>query len=411
MSDLLPAMSFLALVSLVPACGERPPEPSAEGSDQREVDPGRPPASAGQSKPAKMASLVFEKKSDGLPATGNYAGVALADLDGDGKMELLSGRRDEEEGLFLFRFDNGKWTSQQLTDSGDYGGVALADITGDKIPDVLAVKTAGSPKGLELFATVKAAGGKLQFAPLASPYTQGCDDLDIADFDGDGDLDIAVSSRGVRVFLNSGDASSFETIELDSDVYEDTGIVVTDVNADGVYDILSANHPGKNVRLFLGESRSPVQFSDRHTAGLPLDERIGFKIAAADFDADGHMDVAVGTQPRLRIFMGNGCQGDETTWWKEARLPDSGGATIQPVAADLDRDGDFDLVFTSNRGIYLCLNDGAANFTDRLTLEGLPTEGEYSGCAVVDWDGDGDPDLAISSFQGEGIHFFENTGR
>ncbi len=222
-------------------------------------------------------------------------------------------------------------------------------------------------------------------------------------------MDIAVSSRGVRVLLNSGGASSFETIELDSDVYEDTGIVVTDLNGDGMHDILTANHPGKPVRLFLGESKKPVEFSDRHTTGLPLDGQIGFKIAAADFDGDGHTDVAVGTQPRLKLFKGNGCQGDETSWWEDLRLPDSGGNTIQPVAADFDRDGDFDLVFTSDRGIYLCLNDGTGKFADRLTLEGFPTEGEYSGCAAVDWDGDGDLDLAISSFQGEGLRFFENT--
>jgi hypothetical protein len=53
------------------------------------------------------------------------------------------------------------------------------------------------------------------------------------------------------------------------------------------------------------------------------------------------------------------------------------------------------------------LNRGSGRFSPRLTA-GLPTKGEYSGCCLFDWDGDGDLDLACSSFQGLGIRFFRN---
>lgn len=356
----------------------------------------------------KIASLTFTDHSEGLPQEGHFAGIAMADLDGDGQAELLSGRREEAQGLFLFQLRDGKWEQHQLTDVGDYGGVRLADLTGDGVPDVLAVKTAGRPKGLELFET-EVDDGTLTFTPLPSPYTDGSDDLDVGDLDGDGDLDLVLSSRGDRVFVNDGTGRDFDRIDLDSGVYEDTGVLLADVNSDGLHDVLSANHPGEPVRLFLGKGKEPVRFSERHTTGIPLHNDIGFKLAAADFNADGHPDLAVGTRGGLLLFHGNGCQGPEESWWSEQAFAGRSSQTIQPVLADLDRDGDPDLVYTSEQGLQVRLNNGSGTFGERLAGPAIPGQGSYSGCCVADWDQDGDLDIAISSFQGNGIRLLLNT--
>jgi hypothetical protein len=42
-------------------------------------------------------------------------------------------------------------------------------------------------------------------------------------------------------------------------------------------------------------------------------------------------------------------------------------------------------------------------------MAAFPEEGSYSGCAVTDWDGDGDLDIVLTSFQGNGIHLYLNT--
>lgn len=357
-------------------------------------------------KGAPIKELHYIDRSDGLPGSGHHSAVAMADLDGDGRMELLSGRMYESEGLFLFTFKDGAWKSQQLTTTGEYGGVALGDITGDGIPDILAVKKVGRPAGLELFETSKK-DGKLSFTPMDSPFTNSCDDLDTGDLDGDGDLDLVVSSKGDHILLNDGKGKSFQKVSLDSGVYEDTGVLLADLNSDGILDVVSANHPGENCRVFLGESRKPVSFGDRHTEGLPLEKNIGYKPEVLDFNEDGKMDLAIGSVGGLRLFKGNGCKGPDTTWWTETPLPGYTAQSIQTVSGDLNRDGHPDLVYTSNRGIHVRLHDGKGAFGPRLESPALPDKGEFSGCCVVDWDGDGDLDIAFSSFQGEGIRLIE----
>ena len=76
-------------------------------------------------------------------STGNFAAVAAGDIDGDGYAEILSGRRDGQEGLFLFTYNGKTWVQQQVTPSGEYGGVALADIEPFPRGIVIGVETDG----------------------------------------------------------------------------------------------------------------------------------------------------------------------------------------------------------------------------------------------------------------------------
>ncbi len=350
-------------------------------------------------------------------ATANYAGVAMGDIDKDGRAEILAGRRNEQEGLYLFSFSAGKWVRTAIAGSGEYGGVALADITGDGLLDVIAVKTTGRPAGLELFAT-RLVGGKAQFESLPSPYTETvCDDVAVGDIESDGDLDIAVSTggNGVQILLNDGNAKSFTKLSLPTNVYEDTGIALGDVNNDKRLDVISNNHPGENPRLFLCSSRGKVSFSSAHREGLS-GAGIGYRIVVDDFNGDRLNDLAIGgTVGGLRLFLGNGCRGAESTWWKENRLADHGSQTMQVSVGDLDLDGKPDLAFSSNRGIIAVLNQGKGVFSPRLKV-GLPDSGSYAGCCLFDWDGDRDLDLVCTRFQGEGgseggIRFFENQAK
>jgi hypothetical protein len=275
--------------------------------------------------------------------------------------------------------------------------------------DVIAVKTEGRPKGVELFKT-RLAKGQLRFEPLLSPFTEArCDDVAVGDIESDGDLDIAVSTggKGLQVLLNAGKAASFRRLSLVTDVYEDTGIAMGDVNHDGRLDVISANHPGKNLRLFLCSRSGPVSYSPAHTEGLP-GAGIGYRTAIADLNGDRLNDLAVGSsRAGMRLFFGNGCEGPESTWWTEGRISERGSQTMQVSVADLNQDGKPDLVFSSQRGIIAVLNRGGGSFSSRLS-GGLPERGSYAGCCLSDWDGDGDLDLACTSFRGEGIRFFEN---
>lgn len=345
--------------------------------------------------------------------TGHYASVAMADIDQDGRAEILSGCREAQEGLYLFSYKNKRWTRMQITAQGQYGGVALGDVTGDGMPDALAARNGHEDrlKGLEIYASV-IQNGTIAFASCQRPYTSRvCDDLTVGDVESDGDLDIALATggEGVKILLNNGNASSFRELTLATDTYEDTAIALADLNRNQRLDVVVTNHPGKPPRVFLCSGKGTVAYSSAYVDSLNIPATIGYKTAVADFDADGHVDLAIGTNSGLEAFLGNSCQGAESSWWRLVSMPSS-SQTMQVCVGDLNGDGQTDIVTSSDRGMLVLLNRGTGQFIIS-TNTGLPQQGEYSGCCLFDWEGDGDLDVACSSFQGQGIRFFENLMR
>jgi len=355
---------------------------------------------------------AFREIAMGQPR-GSYASVAMADIDKDGRAEILSGCREEQEGLYLFSYKNADWVRTEINAQGQYGGVALADVTGDGIPDVLAARNGHEDriKGLEFFESI-VQNKTISFKARQSPYSsRGCDDLTVADVETDGDLDIALATggEGVKIMLNNGSASSFRELTLATDTYEDTAIALGDLNGDKRLDVVVTNHPGKNPRVFLCSAKGTVSYSLAYVDGLSIPPTIGYEAAAEDFDSDGHVDLVIGTRSGLKSFLGNSCQGAESNWWRPVSMPRS-SQTMQVCVGDLNRDGKADIVSSSASGILVLLNNGSAQFT-AASNTGLPQQGEYSGCCLFDWEGDGDLDVACSSFQGLGIRFFENLMR
>ena len=185
--------------------------------------------------------------------TGNYASAAMGDIDKDGHAEILSGCREEQEGLVLFSYKNSSWFRKQINARGQYGGVALADITGDGVPDMLAVRNGHEDrtKGLEFFESV-VQNKSIDFKARKSPYSsRGCDDLTVGDIESDGVLDIALATggEGVKILLNNGNASSFRMLSLATDTYEDTAIVLGDLNSDKRLTVACSSFQGLGVRF------------------------------------------------------------------------------------------------------------------------------------------------------------------
>jgi len=109
----------------------------------------------------------------------------------------------------------------------------------------------------------------------------------------------------------------------------------------------------------------------------------------ADFDGDGHLDVALtafGANGRLLLGRGDG-----RFVQAEGSLPFQSGVAI--AAADLDADGDIDLVLLTATHATLLHNNGDGSFS---MGSRLPVEPEASGLVVDDLNGDGLPDIAVT---------------
>lgn len=198
------------------------------------------------------------------------------------------------------------------------------------------------------------------------------------------------------------------------------GAIMEDFDGDGLLDLMvSSSGPLDQLRFF--HNNGDGTFTDRtHEAGL-TGELGGLNIVATDYNNDGHPDVLVlrggwlgqnGKYPMsLLRNNGNGTFDDVT---EEAGLL-SLHPTQTAAWADYDNDGWLDLYVGHESNIYeshpsqLFHNNHDGTFTEVATPNGLADMGFVKGVAWGDFNNDGRPDLYVS-VKGKPNHLFRNDG-
>lgn len=130
-----------------------------------------------------------------------------------------------------------------------------------------------------------------------------------------------------------------------------------------------------------------AQFSELRLQHMPFEALSGQSVAAGDLDGDGDADLVFGhSGTPIRVYTNEGGVFRMAAW------QGSGNTTSARVAlADVELDGDLDLIVARSSGIFVMRNSGAAAFTAD------PAFTTATRCVVDDMDSDGDPDvLAIS---------------
>jgi Bacterial Ig-like domain (group 3)/FG-GAP-like repeat len=249
------------------------------------------------------------------------------------------------------------------------------------------------------------------FAPASgSPITVGTfpEAVRTGDFNNDGILDVAVANakdNTVSILLGNGDGTF--TVSAGSPV--PTGafpfyLAVADFNGDGAADIAVSNESDSTVSVLLGNGDGT--FNQAPGSPIPNINYNPGQIVAADFNSDGIADLAVAnftpvfpsTVGNVVVLLGNG----DGTFNPAPESPISVGVDpLALVAADFNQDGNTDLA-VDNYGLItqyqtqtltLLLGDGKGNFSPA----GPPTQlGDSPNDMVpADFNGDGTIDLAI----------------
>ncbi|MCG2696417.1 FG-GAP-like repeat-containing protein, partial [Candidatus Parcubacteria bacterium] len=240
------------------------------------------------------------------------------------------------------------------------------------------------------------------------------------DLDSDGDLDLMIGETNGQVLAYENTGSSLNPswtphAGWDAPAQDNnTSPAFTDLDNDGLVDMLIGRNDGSSYAYRnTGTLSAPVW---TRQAGWDLLD-IGTMAAPVfvDLDNDGDKDLLVGEASGIAYGYKNTGTVFAPTWSAFASwdAPDIGGFAA-PTLADLDGDGDLDLIIGDSSGVsYGYENTGTISnptWTAHSSWN-TPDIGTYGSPTFADLDNDGDKDLLIGSAGGDGISYaYENTG-
>jgi len=210
----------------------------------------------------------------------------------------------------------------------------------------------------------------VEFAsPVSYPVGTSPAGVVVADFNGDGKLDIAVANSGsanVSILLGNGDGTFQAAVNFDAGMANPASLAMGDFNHDGKLDLVIF-HPSPNVfggldaaslSILLGNGDGSFQVLKTTTLGMTID------LAVGDFNLDGKADVAVtdydqgSSSTRVLILIGNG-DGTFQSAKQSAVFPLGFGYL---AATDFNNDGKPDLAIGVLAGVSILLGNGDGTF-------------------------------------------------
>lgn len=393
-----------------------------------EADPAESQQAAGEQAPSSSpartpiagvkSAVRFEQSTTGLPDTGMWkCDPVFGDVNKDGHLDLALYPRKGDGAHVWFGDSKGNWKeSPSIAKVGNTscgGGLELVDINKDGNLDLAIGDHCNG--GYVFLGDGK--GGWTEVASKISPRElakdeteydayAGAEDIDIADFNGDGHADMilgATDKGGISVFLgdSTGTTWTYQKNNLPKSRVC-SRVAFVDINDDNKVDIIAAYVDGP--RVWLGDGTGG--WKDGWN-GLPTPFLGGLYRGqeVADFNKDGRKDLLVANWvdgPELYL------QNADGSWTKSGDVfPQMSGGAVGLDVGDVDKDGNLDIVLTGrmNRkevgyvnGIFFLKGDGTGKF-QLVENSGLPAHGlSFSwGVKLEDVNKDGYLDFAVGS--------------
>ena len=347
-------------------------------------------------------------RTDVVSTESGVGVVAAADMDGDGDLDLLSAAEDQER-LAWWSYDavSGFLSTPVVIASSLVGlrGAEAVDLDGDGDLDVLATLD-GAVRWFEGSADGTSWSAHTLDGTLDAPMATAVADLDL-----DGDLDVAVSEvamagDGVILYENSGGTWNRVDVAM---VGGPQGLTAVDVDRDGDLDLVGSALNDDTVFWLEHPGADPwtdtwAYHDVQNPAGGPR------HIALGDLDLDGDLDLGAALETdgavhwyanhslHRSVYLADGIQVEHNF-----------SAATYVEVADMDRDGDLDLISASPNADVVRWWSNPGDDSDNWPQTNVGSLNRAYSIVVDDMDGDGDPDAVSASLDGV-LRWWENHG-
>ncbi len=219
-------------------------------------------------------------------------------------------------------------------------------------------------------------------------------DVQAADLDNDGDLDLVLANEFQRntILLNNGEGQFSNPFNLPNIIHDSEDVAIADFDQDGDLDLIFCSEDDVVHEYYLNDGTA--NFTANSNYQFP--NSTANAVLTADFNGDSIPDIIFGNAGQNRIFInqGDGTFVEETS----ERLPVSNETTQDIHLSDIDMDDDLDLLIGNEGNSKIWINDGNGVFTDE-TAERLPIHPnvETRKISSGDINGDGAPELFFSN--------------
>ncbi len=346
--------------------------------------------------------------------------IASSDFDLDGKPDLVVTKtnngvpatdiiiyKNQSSGIGSISF------SKTVLDVGaPTANVSCGDLNGDGKPDIVATRNGATRNEVFMLRNINSVAGTLSFAPVQKVLLdvgQFAFRVAIRDLNRDGKPELIVSNalddgnpstdNQIYIFQNQSTPSSISfapPIKLPVVGANTTyGLEVQDLDGDGLADIVLNQFQTSDLFIFKNLSAGNITFG----AAQKLAASGSFNnVTSTDLNKDGLLDLIVTAtlDNKVQIFVNNSSNG--TIAFQAPQVLTSALGPWGVDASDIDGDGDVDIV-VANRNeakVNVFRQDATLSFTKFDIVTTKPTR----NLRVGDYDGDGKPDIALTSFSG-----------
>lgn len=362
----------------------------------------------------------------------------VADIDGDGKNEIIACGTGGASGDAIRVWQNvdgdndldiSTWsTGVDFSLVSTPRSMGVGDIDGDGKPDVVVVNNNGT--NVAIFHNTSTLGtidnssfdAPVYFACSGSPQ-----DLELADIDGDGMLDVILGNHYfdglITVYRNTSTSGVIDVNSLAPQVHFEAGdylynITVGDINGDGKVDISAAAWASDSIYVFVNNATSGIIDNNSFlpSLGFPCAQNPQ-SIYAGDFNSDGKMDLVTCHNDNnfIRVFENTRTSTvlDANSFGNTFALG-TGGQPYELFTIDMTGDNKPEILVSNRTGGFLGVyqnihNSGALSPSSFASDVRFSIGSNCQGMFAADINGDNKPEILVTSADYDNVGVLQNN--